>query len=287
MSATALGDRVVFVGGGYISAEFAHVAAAAGAHVTICHRGPRILAGFDPDLVEMLTGAYRHAGIHVLTNARVAAVDEQGDGSVVRLEDGRLLDADMVVHGAGRLADLAALDLAVAGVTHSRHGVEVDEHLRSVGNPKVWAAGDAAERGLPLTPVGVFQGRVVARGLRGDDTAVFDLGAVPSVVFSNPPLAAIGLSERDAAEQGLDVDVRFHDRSSWASSRRAGSRVAAAKVLVERGSDVIVGAHLLGPHADEMINVFAAAMAGRLTAARLRSMIWAYPTSGWEIVHLL
>lgn len=83
------------------------------------------------------------------------------------------------------------------------------------------------------------------------------------------------------------MDARFHDRSSWASARRAGARVAAAKILVERDSDLVVGAHLLGPHADEMINVLAAAMAGRLTAACLRTMLWAYPTSGWELVHLL
>ncbi len=287
LAAEQIGARIVFIGGGYISFEFAHIASAAGAAVTICNRGPRPLVGFDPDLVALLVAAYASRGIEVLTSAAVAAVERSGDALAVMLADGRRLPADMVVHGAGRVPDLDALDLPAAGVRFGPLGIEVDGSLRSTTNPRVWAAGDAAARGLPLTPVGVSQGHVLAGNILGSRDTVFDPGAIPSVVFSHPPLAAIGLTERGAGEEERTVTVRLHDQTPWASARRVGARAAGAKVLVEESSDRVVGAHLLGEHADEMINVFAAAMAGGLTAAQLRGLIWAYPTGGWEIVHLL
>jgi glutathione reductase (NADPH) len=286
MAAEELGRRVVFIGGGYISMEFAHVAAAAGSSVTICHRGPHVLGGFDPDLAGMLVDAYRKAGVDVRTDAPVRAVVEEAGALSVVLEDGTRIAADMVVHGAGRVPDLEALDLDAAGVAFGRRGVEVDKALRSVSNPRVWAAGDAADLGLPLTPVGVIQGRVLARNILGE-AAEFDPAVTPSVVFSDPPLATVGLTEAQAVEQGLDVAAPLVDRTEWAASRRVGDRAAGAKVLVDRGSQRIVGAHLLGHHADEVINVFATAMVAGLTTTDLKAMPWAYPTGGWEIRYLV
>jgi glutathione reductase (NADPH) len=286
MAAEALGERVVFIGGGYISMEFAHVAAAAGATVTVCHRGAQVLQGFDPDLAGMLADAYRKAGIDVRTEAPVRAVLKEDRAFTVVLRDGTRIPADMVVHGAGRVPDLEALDLAAAGVASGPRGIEVDEVLRSVSNPRVWAAGDAADRGLPLTPVGTIQGRVLARNILGDEVA-YDPPVTPSVVFSDPPLAMVGLTEAQAAEQGLDVRASLVDRTTWASSRRVGDRVAGAKVLVDRGTQRIVGAHLLGHHADEVINVFATAMVAGLTTADLKAVPWAYPTGAWEIGYLV
>jgi len=287
MAADDLGQRIVFIGGGYISMEFAHVAAAAGAAVTVCHRGAAVLKGFDPDLAAMLAESYRRAGIEVRTEARVRGVEREGDSLAVVLEDGMRLAADMVVHGAGRVPDLDALDLEAAGVSFGSRGVAVDDQLRSVTNPRVWAAGDAADCGLPLTPVGIAQGRVVVRNILGPGAAAYDPVVTPSVVFSDPPLAAVGLTEDLAAAQGLDVRAPLIDRTAWASSRRIGARVAGAKVLVEQGAGRIVGAHLLGQHAEEVINVFAAAIAGGLTADDLKAMPWAYPTAGSEIVYLV
>ena len=131
MASETLGERVVFIGGGYISVEFAHVAAASGATVTICHRGPRVLEGFDPDLAGMLMDGYRRAGIEVRTRAPVHAVVEEAGALAVVLEDGTRIPADMVVHGAGRAPDLEALDLDAAGVTFGSRGIEVDQALRS------------------------------------------------------------------------------------------------------------------------------------------------------------
>jgi glutathione reductase (NADPH) len=192
----------------------------------------------------------------------------------------------MVVHGAGRVPDLESLALKAADVAFGRRGIEVDAQLRSVSNPRVWAAGDAADRGLPLTPVGVAQGRLVARNILGGADA-FDPAVTPSVVFSDPVLVAVGLTEEQATSQGIDVTARLIDSTTWASSRRVGARVSGAKVLVERGTGRIVGAHLLGHNAEEVINVFAVAIVGGLTAADLKAIPWAYPTGASEIVYLV
>jgi len=287
MAAETIGARVVFIGGGYISFEFAHMAAAAGAHVTIVHRSRQVLEGFDPRLADMLAQGYRDAGIVVRTESPVAGVEATGAALVVVLGDGTRIECDTVVHGAGRVPDLEALALDAGGVRFSSRGVEVDGHMRSATNTRVWAAGDAAASGAPLTPVGVAQARVIVRSILGDEAAVFAPAAVPSVVFSSPPLASVGLTEAQAVEQGIDAEVKFSDTSQWVSSRRMGVAVGGAKVLTERATGRVVGAHLLGPHADEMINVFTAAIAGGMTAHQVRSTIWAYPTASSEVVYLV
>ncbi len=287
MAAESIGPRVVFIGGGYVSFEFAHIADATGARVTIVHRGERVLDGFEPRLATMLADSYRARGIDIMLGAPVAALKREGGGLAVLLGDGSRIECDTVVHGAGRIPDLEALDLSAGGVAFGPRGIEVDDALRSTSNPRVWAAGDAAALGPPLTPVGIAQARVIVRQLLGDTGARFRPPAVPSVVFSDPPLARVGLTEASAAEKGLDVDVRFTDMSGWASSRRAGVTAAGASILVARDTGMVVGAHLLGPHADEMINVLATAIMGGVTAGELKSAIWAYPTSGYELVYLL
>ena len=287
MEAEGLARRIVFIGGGYISFEFAHIAAAAGAEAMILHRSARVLREFDADLAGMLAESYREAGISVRTDAPVTAVRTVHDGLEVVLGDGSAIECDMVVHGAGRTPDLAGLELDVAGVAYGRRGVEVDTSMRSTTNPRVYAAGDAAAAGAPLTPVGIAQARVVVRNIVAPGTAVFEPGFVPSVAFSGPPLASVGMSPEEAESAGLDIDVRFTDMTEWASIRRVGAPVAGAKIVTERGTGRILGAHLLGPGADEVINVFAAAMRGGLTADDIRSGIWAYPTHASDIVYLL
>ncbi len=287
MAAERLGGRIVFVGGGYVSFEFAHIAASAGADVTILHRGEHVLRGFDSDLADMLVGAYRERGIDLRTRAPVTEVRRSDRGLSVALADGSLVECDEVVHGAGRVADLEDLALDAAGVTHGRRGVEVDEHMRSVSNPRVFAAGDAAARGVPLTPVGVAQGRIAARNIIEPGSATFAPAVVPSVAFSDPPLASAGLGEKEASEAGLDADVRLTDSSGWASSRRVGVSVSGAKTIVERRSGRVLGAHLLGHHADEVINALAIAMTCGMTAEDLKTFCWAYPTAGWDITYLL
>ena len=280
-----LPPRVAFIGGGYISFEFAWLARMAGATVTILHRSAHVLKGFDQQLADVLVERYRSLGIQVITDAPVRELRRRGDELVVVHEAGEVA-ADLVVHGAGRVADLAGLGLDAAGIEAGPRGVRVDAHLRSVGDAHVWAAGDAADKGLPLTPVASREGKVVAAGILGED-AVYDGRAVPSVCFSDPPLATVGMSTAEAADRGDAVHVERADASEWFSQRRVGQTHAGMAVVTDAASGRLLGAHLLGVNADEVVNVFALAIRHGLTAADLTAMTWSYPTATSDLPYVL
>ena len=279
-----LPPRIVFIGGGYISFEFAWLSRMAGAAVTILHRGEHVLKGFDEQLADVLADRYRSLGIEVVTGAPVSAVRRRGDDLVVETGAGDF-STDLVVHGAGRVADVAGLGLDEAGVEWGSRGVHVDEHLRSVSNARVWAAGDAADTGLPLTPVASKQGKVVAGGILGEE-AVYDGRVTPSVVFSDPPLAAVGVSTEEAARRGDAVKVARADSSEWFSQRRLGQTHAGMVLVSETATGRLLGGHLLGVNADEVINVLALAIRHGLTTNDLTAMTWAYPTAASELPYV-
>jgi glutathione reductase (NADPH) len=287
----SLPSSVAFVGGGYISFEFAHVAARAGARVTILHRGQRPLVTFDPDLVERLVRRTCDLGIDVRLGGEVRAIESVGTLCRITFRDGRgdaIVDADLVVHGAGRVPDLEDLNLDAAGVRHARDGIHVNEYLQSISNPKVYAAGDcAATDGPALTPVAGYEGRIVAANLLEGNHATADYSVVPSVVFTLPSLARVGLGEEEARAKGLRFTVRHEDTSTWYSSRRVGEKVSAFKVLVEESTGRILGAHVLGPHADETINLFALAIRSGVTADRFKQTLWSYPTHGSDTAYMV
>lgn len=286
-----LPHRIVFIGGGYISFEFAHVAARAGANVTILHRGDRPLNAFDPDLVDLQVPRTRTLGIDLHLQTAVTGVERRGRVLVVQTSakgQRSEIEADLVVHGAGRVAEIDDLDLKAAGVDCSSRGVTVNEYLQSVSNPTVYAAGDsAATDGPKLTPVAGLHGRVVAANLLEGNHLTPDHSVVPSVVFTVPPLASVGLQERAARDRGLRFAVHHENTGSWYSSRRIGEDASGFKVLIEEGSGHVLGAHLLGPYAEEVINLFAMAMRARMPAPAIKEMLFAYPTSGSDLPYML
>ena len=287
-----LPDRIAFVGGGYISFEFAHVARSAGAHATIL--GRRVaLRQFEQDLVQRLVDHTSSLGVEVRLGSEVTGVEKNGDGYRLHVRaDGRedTVEADLVVHGAGRVPnteDLRLQDVNVA--TEESGGVQVNEYLQNVTNPHVYAAGDVV--GLPgtrpLTPVAAYEGAIVASNLLGGNHRTPDYRGIPSVAFTAPPLATVGLTEAEAREQDLDVRVRTEDTSSWYSNRRVGEVCAMFKSVVERDSDRVVGMHLLGPDAAEVINLFALAIRQGVTARDLKQQLYAFPTSGSDVPYML
>jgi glutathione reductase (NADPH) len=283
---------VVFVGGGYIAFEFAHIAARAGADVSILHRGERPLERFDPDLVDQLVHVTRDLGVDVRVTTSVTAVEERGDGLVVHASAGNEtieVAADLVVHAAGRVPEVDDLDLEAAGVARAKTGgVAVNEYLQSVTNPGVYAAGDAAgSGGLPLTPVAGMQGGVVATNLLNGNTRTPNYAGIPTVVFTTPPLARVGLDEAAAQAQGLRFTTHHEETSEWYSSRRVGLTHTGFKTLVEDGTQRVLGAHLFGPHAEEAINIFGLAIRTELSARDLKDMVFAYPTSGSDIGYMV
>jgi glutathione reductase (NADPH) len=286
-----LPGRIAFVGGGYISFEFAHVAVRAGAEVTILHRGERPLPRFDPDLVDLLVERTRTLGVRVELQTAVSGIERTADGLAVHAStagEDRLLHGDLVVHGAGRVPEVDDMDLAAAGVEWDERGVKVNEYLQSVSNPAVYAAGDAAASGgPPLTPVAGYEGRIVAANLLNGNTSTADYKAIPSVAFTVPPLAAVGLQEATARQQGLHFRVHRERTSGWYSSRRIAEEYSAFKVLIEEGTERILGAHLLGPHAEDTVNLFALAIRSELGVRELKQTIFAYPTHASDVAYML
>ena len=285
-----LPSRLVFVGGGYISFEFAHVAARAGAEVTILHRASRPLEAFDPDMVDLLLKRTRELGIRVELDTEVRGVDAASGGVVVRgVQNGneRRFEADLAVHGAGRVPDIDDLDLDVAGVKREKGGIIVNQFLQSVSNPAVYAGGDAAANGPQLTPKADHDALVLTANLLQGNHRSPNYEGIASAVFTVPPLASSGLSDAAARTRGLRFRTNRQDTSGWFNTRRVGETVSGFKVLVEEETDRVLGAHLLGPHADEVINLFAVAIRLGLRADALKETLYAYPTYGSDIRFML
>src|SRR2546423_9567720 len=271
--------RIVFVGGGYIAFEFAHIAARAGAQVQVLHRGCRPLEKFDPELVPMLVQASRELGIEVHVNRAATAIERQGDHLLVHARTGaqeHTVEADLVVHAAGRAPEIDKLDLEVAGVVREKEGVSFNEYLQSVTNPAVYAAGDAvASGGFPLTPVAGMQGGIVASNLLEGNRHTPNYSGIPSVVFTTPSLVRVGLLEEAARAQGLHFTTHHEDTSSWYSSRRVALPHTGFKTLVAEGTAPILGARPLGLHAQAVINLFALAVRPGPPASDLQHMVYA------------
>lgn len=285
--------RIAFVGAGYISFEFAHVARRAGAEAIIIGRG-KPLRHFEQDLVTRLVDHTRsRLGVDVRTDTEVTAIEERGGGYRLRLHgEGRTetVEADRVVHGGGRVPATAGLDLEAANIaTEPDGGIRVNEFLQSVTNPHVYAAGDVAASpgSLPLTPVAGYHAAIVASNLLNGNTKTPDYRGIPSVVFTVPPLASVGVTEAKARQSQLDVRVKTQDTSGWYSNRRVAETCAMFKVIVDGKTDRIVGAHLLGPHAEEVINLFALAIRSGMPAAALKHLLYAYPTSGSDVPYMI
>jgi glutathione reductase (NADPH) len=283
-----LPEQVLFVGGGYISFEFAHVAARAGCQVTIVERLPRPLAGFDEDLVDRLIERTREVGIEVLLETDVTRCRSEGSGLVVELggASGGKRGVGLVVHGGGRVPSIDGLDLHLGQVAFGDDGIEVDEHMRSTTNDRVLAAGDCVDTDAgALTPVASAHAHAIATNLlasKDGDRQRPDVRAVPRVVYNVPPLAGVGPTEAQARERGLEFEVRQGDMSGWNSVKRVSEPCAAYKLLVAP-DDRLLAAHLVGPGAAETINLFVLALRAGMTASELKSAPLAFPTFGHDV----
>ena len=282
--------RIVFLGGGFIAAEFSHIATRAGAQVTVLERGTRLLEPFDPDVVGWLMKKFSEVGIDVRLNTRVTSVARDGEGLAVRASSNggeEVFNADLVVHAAGRVPDLEPLDLAAAGVASEKGRLQLNEFLQSVSNLAVYAVGDAAMSGPPLTPIASLDAEVAAANMLKGNHRKPDYLGVASVCFTEPPIASVGLSETKARENGLKFKVHCKNAADWYTARRVAQTTYGFKVLVEEGSGRILGAHLVGPSVDEVINIFALAVRKGLTAEDLKTTLFAYPTGASDIGSML
>jgi glutathione reductase (NADPH) len=277
----ALPPTIAFVGAGVIAFELGHVMTRAGARVTLLEAAPRVLPGHDAGAVGQLLEASAARGIDVQVGVEVQSLDDDPDGSrVVRYQasGARELRVRAVAHGAGRIADLEGLDLAAAGVATDGGRPSLDDAHCSRSNPDIWFAGDAVPGKPQLSALATYEGRLVARNLIRDQHQAPDYTSIPSVIFTAPALASVGPTEEEARTRGLTFETRVNDMRSWRSARTYGEEIAWAKVLVDPKADRVIGAHIVGHGAAELINTFALAIRYGIPVTSLVEGVYAYPT---------
>jgi len=286
--------RIVFVGGGFISFEFAHFAArlgAAGTRCTILEAGRRALVPFDEEMVDLLVEASQAEGIEVRCNVTITAIEQSGSGFKVVTQDGPAVEADLVVHGAGRAPDIEDLDLERAGVEHARRGIEVDETM-ATSNPKVYAIGDCAAT-VQLARVADAEAMTAAANIaaaRNDTGAkkTMDYTAVPSVLFTYPQYAMVGSTEAALQKAGVAYRKSVANHLSWPTYRRVGMKTAAYKLLA--GEDgMLLGGHILCDNATGLIHALSLAMVNRIAVETFyrQSVMTPYPSRESDILYML
>lgn len=286
-----LPKKLVFIGGGFISFEFAHIAALAGSEVHILHRSDSALKHFDQELVKLLIRRSEEIGIKVHLSTIPFLIEKNENQYIVYAEEkgGNIeIQCDSVFHGAGRMPDVDDLLLEKGNVASDHRGITVNEYLQSVTNHKVYAAGDAGgTRGLPLTPVAGKESQIAAENIYLGNHKEVHYGLTPSVVFTQPKLAIIGLTEEKAIDKGYDVTVKRMDTKDWYTYKRTNEAYAMTKTVVNKKTGKLLGVHILGSNADELINYFAFIMKFDLPYDEVKDMLFAYPSSASDLGYLL
>jgi len=284
-----LPESMIFIGAGYIGMEFAHVAARLGVEVTVVEFQDRPLSNFDEDMVAHLTQASEEIGIKFIFNAKVSKVEKlrKYHRVTAQSKDGEEFSAkaELVFNTAGRVPSIDELELEKGNVAFTKKGISVNKHLKNTTNENVYACGDVANsKGLPLTPLSSQEARVVVANLLGKyKKTEAKYPPQPSVVFTLPNVASVGLSEKEAKDKGYEVVVEQKSVPNWFNSKRIAAKVYAYKTIVDKKNGLVLGAHLIGPEAGEVINMFVMAICGELSCEDLKSMIFVYPSWGNDI----
>lgn len=286
LSLEKLPDSVVFIGGGYISFEFASIALAAGRDVHIIHHNSEPLKKFDPDFVAALVSTLKEEGIHFHFDTDITKINKNGEKLHIEGKNGFSLETDLIIGATGRTPNIAHLALDKANIDYTKKGITVNEKLQTPNHPHIYACGDvAATKGAPLTPVVSMEAALVAKNILGGNEKI-DYPAIPSVVFTSPKLASIGISMEEATANPEKYQIKNHDTTNWYTYRRTNEKIALAKIIEDRETSQIKGAHFLSEEADYMINYIAILMKANLTLADLQSVIFAYPSPASDLTAL-
>jgi len=285
-----LPKNMVFIGAGYIAMEFAHMAARAGCKVAIIEHGENILKAFDSDLVSHLKQVSEGLGIKFILNSEVIQIDKLKKNLLVHYkQDGKKesLKTRSIYNTAGRVPAIQTLNLDKGNVSYSVKGIQVNEYLQNTGNLNVYACGDVSAHGLPLTPLSGLEGAIVAENILQGNKRKIETPVIPSVVFTLPNLASVGLSEEEAKSRYKKVTVNYKSVPDWYNAKRINAPAYAYKIIINERTKQIVGAHLLAPHAAETINIFTMAINQHITTDALKEMIFTFPSWASDIKSML
>ena len=278
-----LPERAVVYGGGYVAVEFASIFNALGARVTEVYRGAQILRGFDDDLRNTLAGEMVKRGIDLRVETTIDHIEKTAAGLALRLSDGEVLETDLVLAATGRRPNTGNLGLEAAGVeVNERGAVKVDAYSRTT-QPNIYALGDVTDR-IALTPVAIAEAMAFVDTVYRGNPRPMDHADVPSAVFGQPPVATVGLSEHEARAAYAAVDVY---RSSFRPLRHTltgRDERAMMKLIVERASQKVVGAHMVGADAPEIIQGMAVAIKAGATKQVFDATVGIHPTAAEEFV---
>jgi glutathione reductase (NADPH) len=275
--------RILVVGGGYIAVEFAGIFHGLGAEVVQLYRGPHFLRGFDDDVRTHLAGEMRKQGVDLRFNADIARIEKGAGGLRAELRDGGEIETDLIMYATGRKPNTAGLGLEEAGVGLAANGaVEVDDGFRS-SVPSIYAIGDVIDR-VQLTPVAIAEGMALARALFGAEPVRLDYSDVPTAVFSQPSIGTVGLTEASARERHGKVDVYVSTFRPMKHTLSGRDETSLMKLIVDPASDRVVGCHIVGPDAGEIIQGIGIALKCGATKAQFDATIGIHPTTAEELV---
>jgi len=282
----ALPARILIVGGGYIAVEFAGIFNGLGSRVSLSYRGAQILRGFDDDVRSHLSEQIGRKGVRVLLESGVSRIDRRPDGAlevaVTGVPEG-VLACDAVMFATGRVPNTAGLGLAELGVAlDAQGGVIVDRYSRS-SVPGIYAVGDVTNR-IALTPVAIREGAALATTLFGGIEVPVDHDNVPSAVFSQPPIGTVGLTQSEALEKFGELEIYKTQFRTLRHSLPGREERTMMKLVVDKASQRVVGAHMVGADAPEVIQGVAIAVKAGLTKAQFDATIGIHPTSAEEFV---
>lgn len=275
--------EIVIVGGGYIAVEFAGIFAGMGSKVTQLYRGDQILRGFDSDLRSRLADEMRKKHIDVRTELNITSIVKGDDGLTLTLTDGTTMRTDAVMYATGRSPNTKGLGLEAAGVDLAKNGaIKVDAYGKT-NVDSIYAVGDVTDR-VQLTPVAIKEGHAFALTVFGGKPTSPEHDAIPTAVFSQPPIGTVGLSEEQAREKYGDIAVFVSDFRPMKHTLGGSDERAFTKLIVDRASDKVVGAHMLGLDAAEIIQGIGIAVKAGLTKAQFDETVAVHPSSAEEFV---
>lgn len=279
----SLPESITIVGAGYIAVEFAGIFAGLGVEVTMIYRGEQILRGFDDDLRDGLASEMRKRGIDIRVETDITAIEAEGDGYRLRLQNGETMKTGLVMYATGRAPNTRGLGVEAAGVDCGWNGhIVVDEYSRTCVD-SIYAVGDVTDR-VALTPVAIREGAAFAETVFNDNPVMVDHEYIPTAVFSEPEIGTVGIPEAEAREKYPALDIY---KSSFRPMRHTLSgrdEKMIMKLLVDGESDRVVGCHILGPDAGEMVQMVAVAMRMGATKADFDATMALHPSAAEELV---
>ncbi|WP_405606519.1 dihydrolipoyl dehydrogenase family protein [Polaribacter sp. Asnod1-A03] len=285
-----LPKSATFIGAGYIAMEFSFLLSTLGCKVTIIDRGAQPLSQFDDFLVKKLTDKMKENGVKFYFDSEIESIEKLKKNFRVHFnKNGKeySIKSRVVFNTSGRVPATELLNLEKANIKYDDSGIIVNNFLQNETNSNVFACGDISSKSLPLTPLSGLQGYIVGNNILNKNSKEFSNPLVPSVVFTHPNLASVGLSEKEANKRYKNIKIYQDDASDFYNAKKSNESTYAYKIIINKRTDVIVGAHLLSTEANECINIMMMAIDKKMTVSQFKKLIFTYPSYTSDLKNMM